>query len=227
MNMPVRKIPNNRRSLTGMVSSQKNERMVAAESSLERDLLVLLEFDPDVEQYEEQPISIEYFDKLGNKHRYTPDVLVYYYAGDSVARPPMLCEVKYREELFAKWKEIKPKIRAGRDYARRQGWRFKIMTEREIRTPYLQSAKFLRPYRTVAVRDSDVRLILDALQDAGDSSPEELLACIHHDRFRRAELLPTLWHLVSHGYICADLNHPLTMHTKLWPPRPQEVAYGE
>lgn len=225
--MPVRKIPTNRRSLTGMISSQKNKRMVAAESSLERDLLILLEFDPTVERYEEQPVSIEYFDRMRNKHRYTPDVLIYYRVINSVARPPMLCEVKYREELFANWKEIKPKIRAGRDYAHRGGWCFKIMTEREIRTPYLQSAKFLRPYRAIAVIDSDVRLILNAFHDVRDSTPEEILTHIHNDRSRRAELLPTLWHLVSHGYICADLNQPLTMHTKLWPPRPQEVARHE
>lgn len=190
--------------------------MVASESSLERDLLVLLEFDPIVERYEEQPVRIKYIDNQGNNHTYTPDVLVYYHTDASPQRPPLLCEVKYREDLFANWKEIKPKVRAGRAYARMEGWRFKILTEHEIRTPYLQNAKFLRPYRALEVKQEEERLILDVLRGVGESAPEHLLGGLSHEPFRRAELLPTLWHLVSHGRIGADLDQPLTMKTRLW-----------
>ncbi len=201
-----------------MVASRKNDRLVASESSLERDFLVLLEFDPAVERYEEQPVRIEYVDAGGRRRTYTPDVLVYYRADLFPVRPPLLCEVKYHDELTARWEEFKPKVRAGRAYARGQGWRFKLVTERKVRTPYLQSAKFLRPYRALAVNDEDVGLILDALREAGESDPERLLTLIHHDPYKRAELLPTLWHLVSHGRVGADLNQPLTMRSPLWAP---------
>ena len=199
-----------------MISSRKNARMVASESSLERDLLVLLEFDPTVERYEEQPVCIEYVDREGDNHTYTPDVLVYYHPDLSPASPPLLCEVKYRADLFANWKEIKPKVRAGRAYARQQGWHFKIITEREIRTPYLKNAKFLRPYRVHIIKEEEARIILDALHVVGESVPEQLLTRLHQDPFKRAELLPTLWHLVAQGRISADLNKPLTMQTRLW-----------
>lgn len=220
--MPARKIPTSRRSLTGMVASRKNERLVASESSLERDFLVLLEFDPAVERFEEQPVRIEYADSDGRRRTYTPDVLVYYRADLLPARPPLLCEVKYRDELVERWEEFKPKLRAGRAYARGRGWRFKLVTERRVRTPYLQSARFLRTYRALAVNDADVRLILDALRAAGRSDPERLLALIRHDPYQRAELLPTLWHLVSHGRVAADLHQPLTMRSPLWTPSPVE-----
>lgn len=218
--MPARKIPPNRRSLTGMVASRKNERLVASESSLERDFLVLLEFDPDVERYEEQPARIGYTDEKGVRRTYTPDVLVNYRQDLLPARPPLLCEVKYRSELAAKWQEIRRKVRAGRAYARERGWRFKIITDREVRTPYLQSAKFLRPYRDLTVKEEKVRLILDALRTVGESDPERLLSLIHDTPHKRAELLPTLWHLVSHGRIRADLNRPLTMCSPLRMPSP-------
>lgn len=214
--MPVRKIPPNRRSLTGMVASRKNKRMIASESSLERDLLVRLEFDPVVERYEEQPVCIQYSDGEGHQRTYTPDVLVYYRVDILPGWSPLLCEVKYRAELFDKWKEIKPKVRAGRSYARQQGWRFKIFTEREIRTPYLENAKFLRSYRRVAVDEAQARLILDALSESIESDPDQLLTRIHQDPSKRAALLPTLWRLVSDGHIGIDLSQPLTMRHRLW-----------
>jgi hypothetical protein len=215
--MPVRKIPTNRRSMTGLVASRKNDRMTGFESSLERDFLLLLDFDPAVARYEEQPVRIEYVDAEGRRRTYTPDVLVYYHddpAASADARP-LLCEVKYREDLFANWKEYKPKIRAGRAHARGRGWRFEIVTEREVRTPYLQNVKFLRPYRRIETNREDTALLLDTLLKAGDADPESLLSAVHHDRTRRAELLPTLWRLLADGHITADLGQPLTMRTRI------------
>lgn len=199
-----------------MVASQKNKRMVASESSLERDLIVLLEFDSLVESYEEQPVCIEYRDTEGNQHTYTPDVLIYYRSDVLPTWSPLLCEVKYRAELFAKWNEIKPKVHAGRSYAQRQGWRFKIITEREVRTPYLDNAKFLRSYRRIPRNEADMRLVLDALAKSVESDPEQLLASIYQDPYKRAELLPTLWQLISYSFVGIDLSQPLTMHSRLW-----------
>lgn len=216
--MAVRKIPTNRRSLTGFVASRRDGRMVASESSLERDLLVLLDFDPAVERYEEQPVRIEYRDARGRRRTYTPDVLVYFRqdaAAPGALLTPLLYEVKYREDLSENWREIKPKVRAARAYARGRGWRFRIITEREIRTPYLQSVKFLRQYRRLQPNDAERRLLLDRLREVGESDPESLLLTISPEPVRRAELLPTLWHLVAAGDIYADLDEPLTMRSPI------------
>src|SRR5437016_4446366 len=56
--MPVRKVPKNYRNLTGLVPNTRTSSMTAFESSLERDFLLLLDFDPDVTFYEEQPVTI-------------------------------------------------------------------------------------------------------------------------------------------------------------------------
>lgn len=215
--MAVRKIPTNHRSLTGLVASRKNDRMAASESSLERDLLVLLDFDSAVERYEEQPVRIEYRDALGRKHTYTPDVLVHFRQDIVQSRPisPLLYEVKYRIDLFENWSRIKPKIRAARDYARTIGWRFKLITEREIRTPYLQSVKFLRQYRFLQPSDTERQLVLSRLRNIGESDPDSLLLAIHPEPAKRAELLPTLWHLVAIGDVYADLHQPLNMRSPI------------
>lgn len=92
-------------------------------------------FDPTVARYEEQPVRIEYVDAASRRRPYTPDVPVYYHDDFAASADThlLLCEAKYREDLFANWKEYKPKIRAGRAHARRQGWHFVIITEREVR----------------------------------------------------------------------------------------------
>jgi hypothetical protein len=202
--------------MTGMVASRKNDRMTGFESSLERDFLLILDFDRRVERYEEQPVIIEYISSEGRSRTYTPDVLVYYLQDlTGCDMSPLLCEVKYREDLFANWKEIKPKIRAGRSYARAKGWRFKIITEREVRTPYLDNVRFLRQYRRIEANDVDTRLLLDTLREVRETDPESVLAAIHQDKVRRAELLPTLWFLLTDGQIEADLTQPLTMRTRI------------
>src|SRR2546421_5301425 len=92
--MPVRIIPKNYRSLTGLVPNTRTQSMTAFESSLERDFLLLLDFDPDVEFYEEQPVKITYHDESGRRRTYTPDVFVRYRIDPLHTRhaQPHLCE---------------------------------------------------------------------------------------------------------------------------------------
>ena len=143
--MPVRTVPKNYRSLTGLVPNTRTQSMTAFESSLERDFLLLLDFDPDVEFYEEQPVKITYHDDRGRRRTYTPDVFVRYRTDRLQAQhtQPHLWEVKYRDDLRQHWAEYRPKFRVTQRYARQRGWRFRVVTERHVRTPYLDNVKFL------------------------------------------------------------------------------------
>lgn len=145
--MPVRNIPRSHRSLTGRVASHTDDTSRMFESSLERDLFIILDFDGRIANFEEQPLRIPFTDKQGNRHTYVPDVLIHYHpnAVAGYQKPPLLAEVKYRQDLFRNWNELKPKFKAARAFSREQGWQcFRIFTENEIRTPYLENAKFLR-----------------------------------------------------------------------------------
>src|SRR5947209_4050210 len=216
--MSVRKIPPNRRSLTGLVASRRQGRMVASESSFERDFYILLDFDVNVDKYIEKPVTVEYLDGDESERTYTPDVLVYYRDDIVPAKgmKPILCEVKYRQDLFENWPEYKPKIRAGRAAARARGWRFRIITEREVRTPYLENAKFLRPYRGIETNWEQANLLLDLVRELREADPESLLTAVTPDRWRQAEMLPTLWHLVARKMIGVDLTERLTMHSRIF-----------
>ena len=215
--MPVRKVPKNYRNLTGLVPNTRTSSMTAFESSLERDFLLLLDFDPDVTFYEEQPVTIAYHDDQGRRRRSTPDVLVRSRTDHLPLQPltPLLCEVKYRTDLRQHWREYRPKFRAACRYARQQGWRFRVVTERQVRTPYLENVKFLRQYRTIPVNDLHRTQLLDTLVALEDTDPARLLATIAHDRWQQAQMLPILWQLVATRQVRADLAQPLTMHSRL------------
>lgn len=75
--MGTRKIKKSYRNVTGVLSSKKTDRLVQSESTLERDLYNLLEFDPLVSSYEEQPVTVAYQIPDGRASIYTPDVIVY------------------------------------------------------------------------------------------------------------------------------------------------------
>lgn len=216
--MPVRVVPKNYRSLTGLVPNPRTQSMTAFESSLERDFLLLLDFDPNVEFFEEQPVKIIYDDANGRRRTYTPDVLVRYRNDSPQAEhtKPLLCEVKYRDDLRQHWAEYRPKFRAAGRYARQQGWRFRLVTERHVRTPYLENVKFLRPYRTLPVNDSYRTQLLSTLGTLEATDPVSLLAAVFEDRWQQAQLLPMLWQLVATRQIGTDLEQPLTMHSGLW-----------
>lgn len=217
--MPVRKIPLNRRSVTGLINSQKNQRMMMSESTLERDLLILMEFDLRVDFYEEQPLVINYLDSRGSLRTYTPDLLVHYRQDLQSSKNwgPILIEVKYRRDLFENWKDIKPKIKAGRQFAREKNWDFHILTEREIRTPYLENAKFLIRYRTSEIDWDTANYLLRNLGTKLDSTPQKLIENCSEDMIKRATYLTTLWQLISLGYIKVDIETPLTMNSPIWP----------
>lgn len=212
--MAVRKIGINSRSMTGRhgFSGQQYE------STLERDLLDLLAFDMNVDRVETQPIVIEYVGDDGRPHTYTPDALILYRRDVLPARdmPHLLVEVKYRDEYRGRFHELKERFRAARRFARERGWIFRVLTEREIRSPYLANAQFLRPYRDVADNPELEEALLQRLQGLGEASPATLLASLADDDLSRARYLPYLWKLVANLNVSADLMQPVNMSSPIW-----------
>lgn len=206
---PIRKIGVQTRSITGRVpTGQKYE------SSLERDLMLLLMFDPTVSIYTPQPTTISYQDN-GVWRKYTPDGLIEWH--NSWQQKPTLLEVKYREAFRdGNWKTLIKKFRAAKSYAKTQGWDFKIYTEDDIRTPLLENIKFLSRYKDV---DDPLLIqlkIIDELESVQNSTPRTLIESIFQDKWNQARALPVVWSLIARRVICCDLSIPLTMSTELW-----------
>ncbi|NJD33676.1 MAG: heteromeric transposase endonuclease subunit TnsA [Betaproteobacteria bacterium] len=212
--MPVRKIPKSYRQVTGVLASRKAEGFAEFESTLERDFLAILEFSQDVEAFEVQPVRIEWHDERDINRSYIPDVLVRFQ--DGCGRPPWLCEVKYRADLKEHWAELRPKFRQAVRYAKSRQWRFRILTEKEIRTEYLRNVRFLAPFRQRPIPKESARCMLAVLQAMPTATPSRLLQAIASDPAIQAEWLPVLWHLLSHHKMGANLEKSLTMDSPIW-----------
>lgn len=211
-NKPVRSIGTSRRYLTGQVSLDSGG-MASFESSLERDWLVVLDFDPAVKSVLEQPFSIEYtFD--GKQRRYTPDVIAEFENPNRTET--IIYEVKPREVLRANWDRYKVRFKAAVRYCKERGWRFKIVTEKEIRTAYLENAKFLRRYRNLPEQKLICDQLLYTFKALGPTSPQALLAAAYWPKEDQMKAIPMLWKMVTDGRICVLLHERLTMNSEIW-----------
>lgn len=186
------------------------------ESLLERDWLLSLAFDRRVRSVLEQPFSI-YHQVEGQRRRYTPDMQVEF--GDDERRWTVVYEVKYREDLAANWARYRPRFKAAIAFCRAKGWRFKLVTEAQIRGPQLTNIRFLRRYRALAAQPLHKAALLQSLRILGPTTPKALIAAAWNDRERQMAALTELWRLVAAGEILASLNEPLTMTSPIWTDR--------
>lgn len=212
--MPVRKIPKNYLSVTGAFSSAKNGKSLGYESLLERDLMMLLEFDETVERFEEQPIKIPF--KKGTKP-YVPDILIHYLptsSGETLR--PVLGEVKHTDDLKRNKNKYAPKFEAASRYSKERDWEWRIFSEKDIRTPYLDNLKFLREYHSA---EPDAELLQAAISHLknthGQVTMESLLRKVSPTDEGAMHMVPAIWHLVATKRITANLQKPLTLKTRL------------
>lgn len=124
--MRVRKVVTRRgRHIRGYFPSTKLSRMVAWESLLEKDALLLMELSPGVLSYQEQPEEISYWDGQA-LCSYVPDLRV-----NLCSEISLLIEVKPSAELERP--VVKAKYQRITQHLQERGEHFLILTEQEIR----------------------------------------------------------------------------------------------
>lgn len=214
--MPVRKIKPGYLNTTAAIKSQKLGRRADAESSLERDFLFYLDKVPEVQWFEEQPLEIKYRDDKGKVRSYFPDVLVQrQFSGQEPTYT--LYEVKYRQNLWENWVNLKPKFKAAIQVCRDKGWRFKIVTEKEIRTPYFENLEFLHHFsRTTSPMEGEIRHdIYQALKKLKYATIEEVIAFVFRDKENQLAAYPVLWRMIGDKTILVDLSIPLRNQSEI------------
>ncbi len=220
--MPARKIPLNYRNITGYVQSSKSDNYTYFESSLERDALLLLEFDFNVKQFKTQPKRFHYKHNNKNKH-YTPDIWVEYRNGSC-----KYIEVKYRDDLKKDWATLQPKFKAVIHQVKDEiNTKFKILTEVEIRTPLLENVTYLLSYRHRGYEDYQMKTIIKVLSRSAKLNVTELLSVCTSSLEVRATFLNTLWVALANGIVKTDLNKKLTMKSHVWVIRDELVIDRE
>lgn len=138
--MGVRKPPRRgvRGKNIGKFFSIKMNAMLWFESLLEEAMMYLLDFDPDVQRFKEQPCHIRYRHE-GKVHRYTPDLLVE--RSDEI----QIIEVKPRNKATTERNVMLFRIIS--TICESGGYRFKVVTDETIMLqPRLNNIKALWSY---------------------------------------------------------------------------------
>jgi hypothetical protein len=144
--MKARKITNKGvKKVIGKFPSLKMGQLVWWESQIERDYIYLLEFDPDVISYEEQPLRISYHFN-GKERRYTPDFLV------KRSDRTIIVEVKPEEEIQKE--ENQRLFHIANVICARNNYEFIVVTDKMIRLqPRLNNIKLLTKYQRTPINN--------------------------------------------------------------------------
>lgn len=210
--MPVRKVSNRGGNVIGRFPSTKQGRMIAFESLLERDFIYLLDYDPAVEWFEEQPLRIEYQHETKTLH-YTPDFHV-------VERGKHVL-VECKPERFVDTEENNRKFAAAREWCGEQNWEFRVVTEQSVRTGFrLQNIKLLAQYARQKVdmvmrsqihtclQDmqpaASIRDLVHALRSVDSSIVTAHIFCLvyHHEIFLAIDESPISEETVVSRFLC-------------------------
>lgn len=207
--MAVRKIPKNYLVVTGSFASRKNAQMDAFESLLEKEYMLLLDFDDRVDHFEAQPVIVPV---PGIPKGYVPDVLIHYLPDSESGeiRKPLLTEVKHTDDLRRNAEKYAPKFAEAEKYASERGWEFRVTTQIDIRTQRLANLKFLREYRNIQpAHQANSRLIQAVGKAGGVSSPKILLEQLAVTDDDQLYWLPVIWHAVVTRQLLADWDQPI------------------
>lgn len=179
------------------------------ESALERDFVTLAHFLDAKVSISSQPVTIRFSDGAdGPSRRYTPDYLVNW-----STRAAELVEVKYRIDLRANWKRLRPGFIAARAWAQAHGATFRIATERGIRGGLLENAKRLLPLRDAPVDTEMTAQVIWAVRSLAVPTFRAVLSAVQDNR---PAVLATVWRLIARGVLLVDdLSVPITLATRV------------
>lgn len=208
--MSVRKIKKSYISCTGYFKSLKNQNQIAFESVLERNFYLLLEFDPMVQSYHEQPFTMRY-ELNGKKSKYTPDSLVNYHDGSQ-----KVFEVKYQKDIDNDT-ELQEKLNVLKTVLPiKKSIPFEVFTDHNIQDEYLNNAQFLYHYAFLNANDAYIAKIQNILKNSHDAiTVKQLLESISSNKIEHLNYLPYIWHEVFQNTNLIDMHQRLTMNTIL------------
>jgi hypothetical protein len=168
--------------------------MIAFESLLERDFIYLIEYDPAVEWFEEQPLSIEYLHEA-KQLLYTPDFHLLE-RGQHVL-------VECKPKRFVETEENCRKFAVGQEWCEEHSWEFRIITDQQVRSGFrLQNIKLLAQYarqKVGAVMRSQIHTFLH------DAQSVTSIRKVSH------AILPNNPSVVSASILCLAYHHEITL----------------
>ena len=176
-------------------------RFLDYESLLERDWMLLLDFDREVEWICEQPLRLRY--RTEDKPvSHVPDLLVWR------AGTPELCDVKSVERLEDP--EFRAQVRATGLACEEAGMGYRVLAEPDRQL--LVNVRWLAGFRERPADPDGERVRLLSVLAAGPSTVGELVSEAREPMLARPVLMHSLWA----GEAVADLSEPIGEDSRVW-----------
>lgn len=193
---PVRRPAVYRRQhhMPGRWFSTTAARFLDYESLLERDWMVLMDFDREVSSICEQPLRLHYI-RDGRPASHVPDLLVWRRGR------PELCDVKSVERLGDPGFEVQ--VEATQTACAQAGLGYRVLSEPEPQL--LANVRWLAGFRAPPADPDGERGQMLSVLSIGPSTIAELMALSSEPALAR----PVLMHMLWGGEAEADLSRPL------------------
>lgn len=203
--VPVRSpgVYQRQRHMPGRWFSTTSGRFLEYESLLERDWMLLMDFDRAVEWICEQPLRLRY--RLDDKPAsHVPDLLVWR------AGRPELCDVKsearLEDPLFV------AQVEATGRACSEAGIGYRVLSEPDRQL--LANVRWLAGFREPPADPDGERARMLVELTGGGSTISELLAGAIEPAFAR----PVLMHLLWVGEVMVDVTEPICEESRVWRP---------
>lgn len=189
------------RHMPGHWFSTTARRFLEYESLLERDWMLLLDFDREVEWICEQPLRLRYL-KDGKPASHVPDLLVW--------RPgaPELCDVKSVEHLEDP--EFVAQVEATGLACAEAGFGYRVLAEPDRQL--LVNVQWVAGFREPPADPDGERARMLSMLAAGASTVGELVSEAREPILAR----PVLMHLLWAGEALTDLSVPIGEDSLVW-----------
>jgi hypothetical protein len=192
-------------SFSGLVPLRTPSGPQETESKLEKELVAQLNFSPIVADLITQPI-IEY-EQDGRPREYAADIFVSLWFW-SIERPRYyLIEVKREQDLKDNQAKYAPKFAAARDWCSQNFASFRVVTEKEIRTPYLRNTSLLGCHIGLEPDDRHFNAVLAILRQ-GARSVAELIPLLASQGIGEPDARETIEICVANRILGCDLTKP-------------------
>jgi len=204
--MPVRTVTQRTKTTCRyLIFSLKNDRVIACESKLERDMALRLEFAPNVLAYEEQPVTFVIPDDPDFKT--TPDFKVVLDTGELE-----YIEVKYEKHRQANLSRLRTVTR----HLKGEGITYRVMTENDIRWPQvlIDNLLFLRWFRKVD--DAEMQRFVRLMPESPVSFQELAGILGSNEAATKAIATQSIFH---------DFSQPIRKTSMLRPVEPADFDY--
>ena len=177
-------------------------RFLEYESLLERDWMLLMDFDREVDWICEQPLRLRYV-RDGRPASHVPDLLVW--RGSSGAE---LCDVKSVERLEDP--DFRAQVRAMELACGEAGIAYRVVSEPDRQ--WLVNVRWLAGFREAPFDPDGERARMLRMLAVGESTISELLVGAHELALAR----PVLMHMLWVGEVLVDPSEPIGEETRIW-----------